>query len=98
MGSKEKSKKIPESELQLLVVKRFKTQLDEYDFKIKGLENDNNLLKKQKEEMENKQKEMIEKFKSFNEEMTKMRQIYSDMEEECQKSALEKVNELNKKL
>ena len=49
MGSKEKSKKIPESELQLLVVKRFKNQLDEYDFKIKGLENDNNILKKQKE-------------------------------------------------
>jgi len=98
MGSKEKSKKIPESEIQLLVVKRFKNQLDEYDLKIKELENENNLLKKQKEEMENKQKDMIDKFKSFNEEMTKMRSIYNEMEQECQKSAFERVNELNKKL
>ena len=31
MKSKEKAKKIPDSEIQLLVVKKFKKQLDEYD-------------------------------------------------------------------
>ena len=45
INQKEMSKKIPESELDLLVVKRFKAQLDEYDFKIKNLENENNNLK-----------------------------------------------------
>ena len=54
MRPKEKEKKVPESEIQLMVVKRFKAQLDEYDLKIKNLENENNFLKKQKEEMENK--------------------------------------------
>ena len=45
MNPKEKTKKIPESEIQLLVVK------NEYDIKIKNLENENNILKKQKEEI-----------------------------------------------
>ena len=45
MKSKEKPKKIPDSEIQLLVVKKFKKQLDEYDLKIKMLENENNDLK-----------------------------------------------------
>ena len=98
MGSKEKKKKIPESEIQHLVVKQFKTQLDQYDLKIKVLENDNNFLKKQKEEMENKQKEMIEKFRDFNEEMTKMKSIYNEMQQELEKDAFEKVNELKTKL
>ena len=81
-----------------MVVKRFKTQLDEYDLKIKNLENENNFLKKQKEEMENKQKEMIEKFKNFNEEMTKMRGIYNDIEQELKTNASSKINETNLKL
>ena len=98
MQSKEKTKKIPESEVQLLVVKRYKKYLDEYDLKIKGLEDENNFLKKQKEEMENKQKEMIERFKNFNEEMTKMRAIYNDVEQELKKDAFTRVNELNLKL
>ena len=81
-----------------MVVKRFKAQLDEYDLKIKNLENENNFLKKQKEEMENKQKEMIEKFKNFNEEMTKMRGIYNDIEQELKTNASSKINETNLKL
>ena len=95
---REKTKKIPESEIQLLVVKRFKAQLDEYDLKIKNLENENNLLKSQKEELEKKQQEMIEKFKTFNEDMTKMRGIYDDIEQELKTEAYKKVNELNLKL
>ena len=98
MGSKEKKKKIPESEIQQLVVKQFKAQLDQYDLKIRSLENDNDFLKKQKEEMENKQKEMIDKFKDFNEEMTKMKSIYNEMQQELEKDAFEKVNELKIKL
>ena len=98
MGSKEKKKKIPESEIQQLVVKQFKAQLDQYELKIKSLENDNDFLKKQKEEMENKQKEMIDKFKDFNEEMTKMKSIYNEMQQELEKDAFEKVNELKLKL
>ena len=98
MRPKEKEKKVPESEIQLMVVKRFKAQLDEYDLKIKNLENENNFLKKQKEEMENKQKEMIEKFKNFNEEMTKMRGIYNDIEQELKTNASSKINETNLKL
>ena len=95
---KEKTKKIPESEIQLLVVKRFKTQLDEYDLKIRNLENENNLLRSQKEEMENKQKDMIEKFKKFNEDMTQMKGIYNDIEQELKVEADTKVNELKLKL
>lgn len=98
MGSKEKKKKIPESEIQQLVVKQFKAQLDQYDLKIRSLENDNDFLKKQKEEMENKQKEMIDKFKDFNEEMTKMKSIYNEMQQELEKDAFEKVDELKIKL
>ena len=98
MKPKEKTKKIPESELQLLVVKKFKAQLDEYDMKIQNLENENNFLKRQKEEMENKQKEMIEQFKTFNEDMTKMRAIYNDVEQELKNEAFSKVNEINLKL
>ena len=98
LNPKEKTKKIPESEIQLLVVKRFKTQLDEYDLKIRNLENENNLLKSQKEEMENKQKDMIEKFKKFNEDMTQMKGIYNDIEQELKVEADTKVNELKLKL
>ena len=98
MKPKEKTKKIPESELQLLVVKKFKAQLDEYDMKIQNLENENIFLKRQKEEMENKQKEMIEQFKTFNEDMTKMRAIYNDVEQELKNEAFSKVNEINLKL
>jgi len=98
MNPKEKTKKIPESEIQLLVVKKFKNQLNEYDIKIKNLENENNILKKQKEEMENKQKEMIDRFKNFNEEMTKMKSLYNDIEQELKTDAYAKVNELNLKL
>jgi chromosome segregation ATPase len=98
LNPKEKTKKIPESEIQLLVVKRFKTQLDEYDLKIRNLENENNLLKAQKEDMENKQKDMIEKFKQFNEDMTQMKGIYNDIEQELKVEADTKVNELKLKL
>ena len=98
LNPKEKTKKIPESEIQLLVVKRFKTQLDEYDLKIRNLENENNLLRSQKEEMENKQKDMIEKFKKFNEDMTQMKGIYNDIEQELKVEADTKVNELKLKL
>jgi chromosome segregation ATPase len=98
LNPKEKTKKIPESEIQLLVVKRFKTQLDEYDLKIRNLENENNLLKSQKEDMENKQKDMIEKFKQFNEDMTQMKGIYNDIEQELKVEADTKVNELKLKL
>ncbi len=98
LNPKEKTKKIPESEIQLLVVKRFKAQLDEYDLKIKNLENENNLLKAQKEDMENKQKDMIEKFKQFNEDMTQMKGIYNDIEQELKVEADTKVNELKLRL
>ena len=98
LNPKEKTKKIPESEIQLLVVKRFKAQLDEYDLKIKNLENENNLLKSQKEDMENKQKDMIEKFKQFNEDMTQMKGIYNDIEQELKVEADTKVNELKLRL
>ena len=98
MKSKEKPKKIPDSEIQLLVVKKFKKQLDEYDLKIKMLENENNDLKKQKEKMENVQKEMFEKFKSYNDEMTEMRSIYDKIKKDIQDDAFLKVNEANKKI
>ena len=84
MNPKEKTKKIPESE------KKFKNQLNEYDIKIKNLENENNILKKQKE--------MIDRFKNFNEEMTKMKSLYNDIEQELKTDAYAKVNELNLKL
>ena len=98
MKSKEKPKKIPDSEIQLLVVKKFKKQLDEYDQKIKMLENENNDLKKQKEKMESAQKEMFEKFKSYNDEMTEMRAIYDSIKKNIQDDAFLKVNEANKKV
>ena len=98
MKSKEKPKKIPDSEIQLLVVKKFKKQLDEYDLKIKMLENENNDLKKQKEKMESAQKEMFEKFKSYNDEMTEMRAIYDSIKRDIQDDAFMKVNEANKKV
>ena len=98
MKSKEKPKKIPDSEIQLLVVKKFKKQLDEYDLKIKMLENENNDLKKQKEKMESAQKEMFEKFKSYNDEMTEMRAIYDSIKKNIQDDAFLKVNEANKKV
>ena len=98
MKSKEKPKKIPDSEIQLLVVKKFKKQLDEYDLKIKMLENENNDLKKQKEKMESAQKEMFEKFKSYNDEMTEMRAIYDSIKRDIQDDAFLKVNEANKKV
>ena len=98
MKSKEKPKKIPDSEIQLLVVKKFKKQLDEYDLKIKMLENENKDLKKQKEKMESAQKEMFEKFKSYNDEMTEMRAIYDSIKRDIQDDAFLKVNEANKKV
>ena len=98
LKSKEKQKKIPESEIQLLVVKKFKKQLDEYDEKIKVLENENNDLKQQKEKMETVQKEMFDKFKSYNNEMTEMRSIYDVIKKNIQDDAFTKVNEANLKV
>ena len=95
---KEKPKKIADSEIQLLVVKKFKKQLNEYDEKIKALENENSDLKKQKEKMENIQKEMFDKFKSYNEEMTEMRSIYDVIKKDIQDDALAKVNAANAKI
>lgn len=98
LKSKEKPKKIPDSEIQLLVVKKFKKQLDEYDEKINMLQNENNELKNQKEKLENVQKEMFDKFKSFNEEMTEMRSIYDVIKKNIQDDAFSKVNEANLKI
>ena len=95
---KEKPKKIADSEIQLLVVKKFKNQLNEYDEKIKVLENENNDLKKQKEKMENAQKEMFDKFKNYNEEMTEMRSIYDVIKKDIQDDAFTKVTEANLKV
>jgi len=98
MQSKEKPKKISDSEIQLLVVKKFKNQLDEYDEKIKNLQMENNDLIKQKEKMENVQKEMFDKFKSYNEEMTQMKSIYDVIKKDIQDDAFSKVKEANLKM
>ena len=82
----------------MLVVKKFKKQLDEYDEKIKVLENENNDLKQQKEKMETVQKEMFDKFKSYNNEMTEMRSIYDVIKKNIQDDAFTKVNEANLKV
>ena len=98
MKSKEKTKKIPDSEIQLLVVKKFKKQLDEYDEKIKVLEEENSDLKQQNQKMETVQKEMFDKFKNYNDEMTEMRSIYDVIKKNIQDDALTKVNEANRKI
>lgn len=98
MKSKEKTKKIPDSEIQLLVVKKFKKQLDEYDEKIKVLEEENSDLKQQNQKMETVQKEMFDKFKNYNDEMTQMRSIYDVIKKNIQDDALTKVNEANRKI
>ena len=98
LKSKEKPKKVADSEIQLLVVKKFKKQLDEYDEKIKVLEDENTDLKKQREKMENIQKEMFDKFKNYNEEMAQMRSLYDVIKKEVQDDALTKVNEANLKI
>jgi chromosome segregation ATPase len=98
MQSKEKPKKIADSEIQLLMVKKFKKQLDEYDLKIKMLENENNELKQQKEKLENVQKEMFEKFKNYNDEMTEMTSTYEIIKKNIKDDAFQKVNTLNKKI
>lgn len=98
MKSKEKAKKIPDSEIQLLVVKKFKKQLDEYDEKIKVLEEENSELKQQKQKMETVQKEMFDKFKNYNDEMTEMRSIYDVIKKNIQDDAFTKVNEANLKI
>lgn len=98
MQSKEKPKKIADSEIQLLMVKKFKKQLDEYDLKIKMLENENNELKQQKEKLENVQKEMFEKFKNYNDEMTEMTSTYEIIKKNIKDDAFQKVNALNKKI
>ena len=41
---------------------------------------------------------MIDRFKNFNEEMTKMKSLYNDIEQELKTDAYAKVNELNLKL
>ena len=98
LKSKERPKKVADSEIQLLVVKKFKKQLDEYDEKIKVLEDENTDLKKQREKMENIQKEMFDKFKNYNEEMAQMRSLYDVIKKEVQDDALTKVNEANLKI
>ena len=98
LKSKEKPKKIADSELQLLVVKKFKNQLDDYDVKIKALERENEDLRKQKEKMENVQKEMFDKFKNYNEEMTEMKSMYDVIKQNLQKDAVSKINEANLKI
>lgn len=98
MQSKEKPQKIADSEIQLLMVKKFKKQLDEYDLKIKMLENENNELKQQKEKLENVQKEMFEKFKNYNDEMTEMTSTYEIIKKNIKDDAFQKVNALNKKI
>ena len=98
MKPKEKPKKIADSEIQLLVVKKFKKQLNEYDDKIKMLENENSDLRKQKEKMETVQKEMFDKFKSYNDEMTEMRSIYDVIKKDIQEDAVAKVNAANSKV
>ena len=98
MKSKEKPKKIADSEIQILVVKKFKNQLDEYDEKIKTLENENNDLKKQKEKMEKVQKEMFDKFKNYNEEVSEMKSIYDVIKKDLQDDAFTKINEANMKM
>lgn len=98
LKSKEKPKKIADSEIQLLVVKQFKNQLDDYDIKIKALERENEDLRKQKEKMENIQKEMFDKFKNYNEEMTEMKSMYDVIKQNLQKDAVSKINEANLKI
>ena len=98
LKSKEKPKKIADSEIQLLVVKQFKNQLDDYDIKIKALERENEDLRKQKEKMENVQKEMFDKFKNYNEEMTEMKSMYDVIKQNLQKDAVSKINEANLKI
>lgn len=98
LKSKEKPKKIADSEIQLLVVKQFKNQLDDYDVKIKALERENEDLRKQKEKMENVQKEMFDKFKNYNEEMTEMKSMYDVIKQNLQKDAVSKINEANLKI
>lgn len=98
LKSKEKPKKIADSEIQLLVVKQFKNQLDDYDVKIKDLERENEDLRKQKEKMENVQKEMFDKFKNYNEEMTEMKSMYDVIKQNLQKDAVSKINEANLKI
>ena len=98
LKSKEKPKKIADSEIQLLVVKKFKNQLDDYDLKIKALERENEDLRKQKEKMENVQQEMFDKFKNYNEEMTEMKSTYDVIKQNIQKGASSKMNELKLKI
>ena len=97
MKPKEKQKKIADSEIQILVVKRYKKQIDEFENKIRLLENENNDLKKQKERMEKSQKEMLDKFKSYNEDITKMKSSYDIIKKGIQDGAMTKINEANLK-
>ena len=98
LKSKEKVKKIADSEIQLLVVKKFKKQLDEYDEKIHRLQNENNELKEEKEKLKNAQNEIIEKFKNYNEEMGQLRSIYDAIKQNNERDAEEKVKKANSKL
>jgi chromosome segregation ATPase len=48
--------------------------------------------------MENVQKEMFDKFKNYNEEMTEMKSMYDVIKQNLQKDAVSKINEANLKI
>lgn len=98
LKSKERPKKIPDSEIQVLVVKQFKKQITEFDQKIKKLEEENTSLKQQKEKMETVQNEMFDKLKNYNQELSEIKSVYDIIKKDITDDSLAKINEVKKKL
>lgn len=94
---KEKGKKtkISDAELQVLVVQKFKAQLDEYDHKISNLESENLQLKNSKQKMEEIQEQLYSKIKNYNKEVNEMKSVYDLIKKEVQEDSLQKLNDAN---
>lgn len=100
LHDKEKGKKakISDAELQVLVVQKFKAQLDEYDHKISNLESENLQLKNSKQKMEEIQEQLYSKIKNYNKEVNEMKSVYDLIKKEVQEDSLQKLNDANLKV
>lgn len=95
MAPKNKKTKMPDSEVQILVVQKFKHQVEEYENQIKDLKEQNESLKQQKEKMEKMQTEMFDKLKNYNEELGDIKSVYDIVKKDIQEDAASKIKDAN---
>lgn len=99
MAAKNKSKlKAQDSEIQVIVVQKFKHQIEEYENQIKTLKEENESLKQQKEKMESIQTQIFDKIKNYNQELGDIKSVYDIVKKDIQEDAVSKINEVNLKL